>query len=130
MDEQHSITLRVVGQGKNPTINSNWFVSGSVHIRTGKSATTGKLTKYDAPEIKIKTTGGADANNKTVWTKVDASRRLAIESEITTSEGTKTVRFSQLLNYINEARYTDDGWVQVIRIYISRDFIFDNIFSG
>ncbi|KAG5654277.1 hypothetical protein H0H81_005126 [Sphagnurus paluster] len=108
----HSITLRVVGQGTAPTINSNWFVSGSVHVRLGKSPTTGRITKYDVLDIKSLTVGGASSGNKTVWTKVDVSRELSIEAELTTSEGTTTVSFTQSLRYNNEARYADHGWVQ------------------
>ncbi|RDB29168.1 Peptide-N4-(N-acetyl-beta-glucosaminyl)asparagine amidase A [Hypsizygus marmoreus] len=108
----HSVTFRVVGQGQNPTINSNWFVSGSIHIRMGNSTTTGKMKRYEVSDLQSRTSGGASSRNETVWTTVNASRKLFIESELVTSEGMKTVSFSQFLNYANEARYADDGWVQ------------------
>ncbi|KAK7064714.1 peptide N-acetyl-beta-D-glucosaminyl asparaginase amidase A-domain-containing protein [Favolaschia claudopus] len=111
--KQHTITLRVVGQGTTaPTFNSNWFVSGSIHVRTGKTQTTGKITSYRAPALKISTTGGSSAGNTTIWTKVVAHRELAIESELFTSEGKKIVTFSQSLDYTNTAQYADEGWVQ------------------
>lgn len=109
----HTITLRVLGQGTKPTINPNWFVSGSIHVRTGNTTTTGKLKKYEAPPLRATTSGGASAGNETVWTTVSVSRELVIESDIITSDGVKTVRFSQSLEYINKARYADDGWIQV-----------------
>jgi hypothetical protein len=51
--------------------------------------------------------------NGTVWTKVNVSRALTIETTLFTSEGRKTVKFSQSLKYSNQARYEDEGWVQV-----------------
>ncbi|GLB36566.1 putative peptide-N4-(N-acetyl-beta-glucosaminyl)asparagine amidase A [Lyophyllum shimeji] len=108
----HSVTLRVLGQGKEPTINSNWFVSGSIHVRRGSSRTTGRMTRYEVPDLQSRTLGAATAGNETVWTQVDVSRELSIESELVTSEGTRTVTFTQSLRYTNEARYADEGWVQ------------------
>ena len=119
----HAITFRVVGQGTNPTINPNWFVSGSIHVRTGNSTTTGKITQYQAPQLRITTSGGATVGNETVWTNVSASRDLYIESEIFTSEGMKTVGFSQSLEYINNAQYADGGLVQVCDINVFMDNI-------
>ncbi|KAJ7456451.1 peptide N-acetyl-beta-D-glucosaminyl asparaginase amidase A-domain-containing protein [Mycena latifolia] len=109
----HTVTLRVVGQGITaPSFNSNWFVSGSIHVRTGRSKTTGKMTSYSAPKLKISTVGGSSPGNTTVWTKVVAHRELKIESELHTSEGKKSVRFSQSLDFTNEAKYADEGWIQ------------------
>ncbi|KAL0956183.1 hypothetical protein HGRIS_002343 [Hohenbuehelia grisea] len=108
----HSITLRVQGQGTNPSINSNWFVSGSVHSRTGSRKTTGRITKYSIGALDIKTTGGATAGNATVWTKVTAARKINIQAELTTERGTEVVSFTQDLHYSNDARYEDEGWVQ------------------
>ncbi|KAJ7922958.1 peptide N-acetyl-beta-D-glucosaminyl asparaginase amidase A-domain-containing protein [Mycena leptocephala] len=109
----HSVTLRVVGQGVTaPSFNSDWFVSGSIHVRTGTSKTTGKMTSYSAPAVKISTTGGSSPGNTTVWTKVVAHRELKIESELLTSEGKKIVSFSQSLDFTNTAQYADEGWIQ------------------
>ncbi|KAJ7071566.1 peptide N-acetyl-beta-D-glucosaminyl asparaginase amidase A-domain-containing protein [Mycena amicta] len=112
--QQHTVTLRVVGQGLTPpTFNSNWFLSGSIHVRTGTGPTTGKMTKYSVPTLDISTIGGASAGNATVWTKVVAHRKLEIESELVTAEGERmSVSFSQVLDYSNVARYIDDGWIQ------------------
>ncbi|KAJ6573981.1 peptide N-acetyl-beta-D-glucosaminyl asparaginase amidase A-domain-containing protein, partial [Mycena vulgaris] len=110
---QHTVTLRVVGQGITaPSFNSNWFVSGSIHVRTGSSKTTGKITSYSAPKVQISTVGGSSPGNTTVWTKVVAHRELKIESELFTSEGKKSVSFSQSLHFTNEAKYADEGWIQ------------------
>ncbi|THU89445.1 hypothetical protein K435DRAFT_761136, partial [Dendrothele bispora CBS 962.96] len=108
----HNITLRVVGQGTNPTFNSNWFLSGSIHVRTGNSKTTGRITVHNVPDLTTDTVGNVSPGNVTVWTKVTASRSLNIESELHTSEGIKKVKFSQSLSYINEATYADEGWIQ------------------
>lgn len=116
LDEQttHTVTLRVVGQGLTaPSFNSDWFVSGSIHVRTGTSKTTGKIISYNAPALKISTTGGSTPGNTTVWTKVVAHRELDIKSELLTSEGKRTVSFSQSLDYVNTAQYADAGWIQV-----------------
>lgn len=68
---------------------------------------------YSAPPNKVITTGGASAENATVWTKVSTQRDLSVQSVLHTSEGTKVVRFHQTLNYVNKAKYIDEGWVQV-----------------
>ncbi|KAF8887761.1 peptide N-acetyl-beta-D-glucosaminyl asparaginase amidase A-domain-containing protein [Infundibulicybe gibba] len=111
-DRAHNITLRVVGQGVSPSINSNWFVSGCIHVRTGTTKTTGKMTAYHAPQLLITTTGRVSAGNETVTTSITASREFMVESEINTSEGKKTIKFSQSLSYSNIARYANDGWIQ------------------
>lgn len=111
----HNITLQVRGQGADgASINSNWFVSGSVHGRVGTGPTTGRMSVYeveDAAEFEV--TGGASADNATLWTKVVGGRHLKIESELQTAEGTKTVSFVQDLGYRNDGTYADEGWLQV-----------------
>ncbi|KAG7450728.1 uncharacterized protein BT62DRAFT_1001519 [Guyanagaster necrorhizus] len=57
---------------------------------------------YEVPDLDIQTLGGASEENETVWTRVIVHRDLDIQSEIYTSEGTKTVTFTQSLNYIND----------------------------
>ncbi|KAK7041711.1 hypothetical protein VNI00_009000 [Paramarasmius palmivorus] len=111
-ENPHNVTLKVVGQGTSPTINSNWFVSGSIHIRNGTTKTTGAIKTYNAPDTVVTTTGGASEGNVTVWTKVTAKRDFSVEAELQTGEGTKVVSFTQSLSYINEARYADEGWLQ------------------
>ncbi|KAJ7171872.1 peptide N-acetyl-beta-D-glucosaminyl asparaginase amidase A-domain-containing protein [Mycena crocata] len=110
---QHTVTLRVIGQGTSaPTFNSNWFVSGNLFVKNGSSKTTGRMTSYNVPALKISTIGGASTGNTTVWTKVVARRELKIESELITSEGKKSVSFSQSLHFVNEGQYADEGWIQ------------------
>lgn len=110
---QHNVTLRVSGQGTSPSFNFNWFLSGSVHVRTGSTDTTGRMTRYQVGNLQTQTAGGSSSLNGTVWTRVTASRDVRVESELITSEGKKVVEFSQSLSYENEATYEDDGWVQV-----------------
>jgi hypothetical protein len=71
------------------------------------------MLKYQAPDLIINTTGGMLADNKTVWTRVDAQREFLVESELKTSEGLRMVTFKQELQFINSAEYADDGWLQV-----------------
>ncbi|KAH9944490.1 peptide N-acetyl-beta-D-glucosaminyl asparaginase amidase A-domain-containing protein [Epithele typhae] len=109
----HNITLRVLGQGEDPTINSNWFVSGSLHVWVGKKNVSGTMTRYeidDAPASR--TSGRASADNATVYTSVVANRTVLIESVLYRDKGRQVVRFEQHLAYSNDQKYEDDGWVQ------------------
>lgn len=108
----HNITLAVVGQGSAPSINSNWFVSGGLHLKLGDGPTKGFITKYEVPEAETTTTGGASDGNVTVWAQVAAQRELNIEAELETSEGNRTVRLVQSLSYSNSQLYADEGWLQ------------------
>ncbi|KXN87539.1 Peptide-N4-(N-acetyl-beta-glucosaminyl)asparagine amidase A [Leucoagaricus sp. SymC.cos] len=116
----HSMTLAVRGQGQNPSFNSNWFVSGSIHVRRGTSKTSGRLLKYHAPEPEIRTIGGVERGNRTVWTRVDVRRAILVESELHTSDGLKVVTFKQDLQFINTAQYEDDGWLQGSREWVNQ----------
>ncbi|KAH7094206.1 peptide N-acetyl-beta-D-glucosaminyl asparaginase amidase A-domain-containing protein [Auriculariales sp. MPI-PUGE-AT-0066] len=109
----HNVTLRVQGQGlEAPSFNSNWYISGSVHVRLGSGTTTGTMTKYDVGELHIDTTGGASDGNGTVWTKVTASRKISVESTLKIGNTTRKAVFSQNLSYSNDAKYEDEGWLQ------------------
>lgn len=112
----HNITLRVQGQGiQTPSINSNWFVSGSVHVRTGRKPVSGRVTKYQVQSAPNPVTrvGAYGAANETVWATVVANRSILIESELVGDEGSRVVRFEQKLGYTNDQKYADEGWVQV-----------------
>ena len=113
---EHTVTLRVRGQGESPTINSNWFVSGSLHVWLGESEVSGEMTKYEAQAEPLpETTGQASEDKATVRTSVAATRAVVIESVLHGDEGRKVVRFEQQLAYTNEQKYVSDGWVQVSR---------------
>lgn len=113
-DKSHTFTLRVRGQGFSPSINSNWFVSGSMHVKLGKSRVTGKMTTYDIQSNPvIRTSGSATKDNSTVNTSVVAQRRVVIASEIRGDSGSQVVRFEQNLKYSNLQKYEGEGWVQV-----------------
>ncbi|KAI0825199.1 peptide N-acetyl-beta-D-glucosaminyl asparaginase amidase A-domain-containing protein [Trametes gibbosa] len=110
---EHTITLRVRGQGQSPTINSNWFVSGSLHLWLGKSNISGKVTQYQVPaDAHSGTVGGASQGNATVWTSVTADRSIVVESVLHGDRGQEVVRFEQHLRYSNEQRYEGEGLVQ------------------
>lgn len=125
----HEVTLAVRGQGRSPSFNSNWFISGSVHIRRGSSRTSGRMRVYHAPEPEISTTGHISQDNQTVSTLVTARRIFMVESELQTSEGAKIVTFKQDLQFTNTAQYVDEGWIQVQLLtekvfYASSDYPF------
>ena len=111
---EHTITLRVRGQGQSPSINANWFVSGSLHVWLGKTEISGRMTKYAAETEPLpRTSGSVSADNATVLTSVVANRSIVIESELHGDKGAYTVRFEQRLGYSNDQKYTGQGWVQV-----------------
>ncbi|KAI0639283.1 peptide N-acetyl-beta-D-glucosaminyl asparaginase amidase A-domain-containing protein [Trametes polyzona] len=110
---EHSITLRVLGQGQSPSINSNWFLSGSLHLWLGRINVSGRIVRYEASIApRTKTTGGAAADNATVRTSVTANRTLIVESVLSGDHGPRVVRFEQHLGYSNEQKYVGDGLVQ------------------
>ncbi|KAI0651735.1 peptide N-acetyl-beta-D-glucosaminyl asparaginase amidase A-domain-containing protein [Trametes meyenii] len=110
---EHTITLRVLGQGQSPSINSNWYVSGSLHLWLGASNISGTITKYEvSSDPFIKTTGSASEGNTTVKTSVVAKRSLVIESVFHGDNGRHIARFEQHLNYGNDQRYAGAGLVQ------------------
>ncbi|KAI0793389.1 peptide N-acetyl-beta-D-glucosaminyl asparaginase amidase A-domain-containing protein [Abortiporus biennis] len=108
----HSIVLRLLGQGTNPSINSNWFVSGSLHLQLGSSPVSGSRRVYDVGPLKVQTTGQVTPGNVTVSTNIMASRHIVVESEIYDDRGLQIIRFEQNLHYRNDQNYTDSGWVQ------------------
>lgn len=116
--------MRIRGQGTDPSINSNWFLSGSLHIVTGKEPVTGSIQVYEVPNLEISTEGHVADDNSTVSTVVKATRTLKIESELNTAEGKKRVSFTQTLDYSNEAAYADEGWVQVTKSPPSNQIIY------
>ena len=111
---EHDITLRVRGQGEDPTINSNWYVSGSLHVWLGKTEVSGAMTTYTAPGDALAVTSGTvSADNATVRTSVVANRSIVIESVLHGDKGRQVIRFEQQLGFTNEQKYVSDGWVQV-----------------
>lgn len=115
----HNITLSAHGQGENgPTINSNWFVSGALHIVTGRTRLQGKITVYQASEPSILNKAWSDDGNVTVKQSVHAQRELVIQAELEGDTGKQTVRFEQSLKYDNAQTYSDSGWVQVSRHFL------------
>jgi hypothetical protein len=108
----HNITFRVIGQGTNPTINSNWYVSGSIHVTLGTGRTTGNITSHHIGELHIETTGEATEGNVSVTTSVTASRQIEITAMLVTDKREKIYSFRQNLKYFNDAKYTNEGWIQ------------------
>jgi hypothetical protein len=110
----HNITLSVRGQGEDgSTINSNWFISGALHIVTGRTRLQGQITLHQASEPSISNKAWSDDGNVTVEQSVHAQRNLIVQAELEGDAGKQIVRFEQSLNYDNAQTYSDSGWVQV-----------------
>lgn len=114
--QPHNISLDVVSAESDHAINQNWFVSGSLQVVTDPSgkATTGKITQYQADDFAVgKTTGSVGANGD-VNVTVAATRKIHIESEITSGSGKTThVVWDQSLKYSNTQNYLDNTTIQV-----------------
>jgi len=112
----HAITLNVVSEESNHTINSNWFVSAALQVVTGSSSkpTTGKITSYNVSPYST-TKSSAIVNGANTDITVTASRQLSIEAEIVAGDGSKTlVVWEQSLSYSNTQNYIDNATSQVV----------------
>lgn len=114
--KSHNISIDVVSAEANHTINSNWYVSGSLQVVTDSSSepTTGKITVYNAqPYAQTSTTGSLGANGDLNVT-VSATRSIQIESEFTSGSGVYTyVSWSQNLEYSNTQYYLNNYMINV-----------------
>jgi hypothetical protein len=123
----HNITLRVSGQGKNaPSFNSNWFVSGSLHLTLGRDAISGRIARYEVPSSPniVVRAGAIGEANETVWQEVVASRKIVIEADLVRDAGrVERVRFEQSFTFSNKQRYADEGWLQVSARLATHEFV-------
>ena len=114
--QPHTISLDVVSAEDNHAINQNWFVSGNLQVVTDPSGrpTTGKITRYNAEPFAETATTGVVGDNGDVNVTVAATRRIHIESVITSGSGKTThVVWSQNLQYSNTQNFLDNTFVQV-----------------
>ncbi|KAL0946894.1 hypothetical protein HGRIS_013058 [Hohenbuehelia grisea] len=112
----HIITIDVASaEPDNHTILQNWFVSGLLQVVTDSSSkpTTGKITSYSADPFAVSTNNAVVGANGDVDITVTASRKIRIESQITSGSGKSTrVVFSQDLRYSNVQTYRDNFGIQ------------------
>ncbi len=112
----HNLSIDVVSAESDHTINQNWFVSGSLQVKTDPSSkpTTGKITVYDASPFAVTSTTGSVGTNGDVNVTVQATRNIHIESEFTSGSGKTThVVWTQALSYSNTQNYLDNTFIQV-----------------
>jgi hypothetical protein len=111
--QEHTFEIRVVGinnDGKGQgiltdQIGSNWVVTGKVFVwlDVDGSFTTGTAPTISAPEPALTLSSsvqrGTNGSVKALDYSVNVSRSLTISSTIETSEGSKTVSWSQALMF-------------------------------
>lgn len=116
----HNIGLDVVSAESDHTINQNWFVSGNLQVVTDPSGkpTTGKITQYQVDDFAATNTTGSVGTNGDVNVTVAATRKIHIESVITSGSGKTThVVWDQRLKYSNTQNYLDNTTIQVRHIF-------------
>ncbi|KAI0709482.1 peptide N-acetyl-beta-D-glucosaminyl asparaginase amidase A-domain-containing protein [Earliella scabrosa] len=124
--QPHTISLDVVSAEDNHAINQNWFVSGNLQVVTDPSGrpTTGKITRYNAEPFAETATTGVVGDNGDVNVTVAATRRIHIESVITSGSGKTThVVWSQNLQYSNTQNFLDDTFVQIVNQSATGNFL-------
>ncbi|TFK76438.1 hypothetical protein BDN72DRAFT_235731 [Pluteus cervinus] len=113
--QPHTFTIDVASAESDHAINQNWFVSGLLQIVTDPSPkpTVGRITKYSVDPFAVSSTTGSVGTNGDVNVTVTASRKIEIESEITSGSGeTNIVVWSQSLEYSNTQNYLQNVTIQ------------------
>ena len=124
--EAHTFEIRVAGlndDGHNDAtiseiVGSYWIVSGKIFIFSDKpgSVTTGSkfVATLPTPQIQISSTITTNATgaNQSLTYNTEVSRQLAISSTIITSQGSRSVSWTQHLAYLNGNMLTSQGFVQ------------------
>ncbi|KAJ8521617.1 hypothetical protein ONZ45_g1709 [Pleurotus djamor] len=114
----HNITIDVASAEQDHAIEQNWYVSGNLQIVTDASSrpTKGKVLSYSAEPFARSSVEGRIEGEGSVDFNVKATRKLHVESVISSGSG-KTVRvqWSQNLEYTNAQVYRENGTVQTLR---------------
>lgn len=123
----HTFEIKVAGisdDGKGnavltETVGSNWVVTGKVFVWLGNegSITQGTTPTVNAPEAHLSVsslvTKGANGSVEALEYSVHAARSLSIISTITTSEGSRDVKWVQNLNFAIDGKLSNGGNDQV-----------------
>ncbi|BGP36823.1 hypothetical protein JCM10449v2_000725 [Rhodotorula kratochvilovae] len=110
----HEFAFSVLGQGKDGSVNDNWFITGALHLVLDPSnppvRTTGRMLSYDvAPLPLIISAGFPSPDGKTLRTLLSVQRTLDIRAELETGAGRKEVRVSHEVRFENDQFYDDYG---------------------
>ncbi|GAA6005589.1 hypothetical protein JCM10207_005261 [Rhodosporidiobolus poonsookiae] len=113
----HNISFSVYGQGKGGSVNSNWFLTGALHIVLDPTAppvrTTGRQLIYEVtPEPFIISAGFPSTD--ALKTVVEGQRSVNIVSELETGSGKKVVHWGQAATVENQQNYADDGAYETV----------------
>ncbi|KAF1960134.1 hypothetical protein CC80DRAFT_286438 [Byssothecium circinans] len=121
--KEHIFEIRIVGIDNvgngtaqlSSTIGSNWPVSGKVFVwlDTEGSVTKGSAPTISAPEPALEVSSsvskGDNGSVKALDYSVKASRKFSLSSTIKTSEGSKTVSWSQDLTFWLNGQLSNGG---------------------
>lgn len=115
----HNFTLIVIGQGVDHSINNNWFLTGSLHIKLDKSLpvvrTTGKIVSHTAsPFPATSLIGHVDDKLNKVEAFVTSQCTLEIVSIVTTGSGTNLVKVTQDISFSNKQVFLDGGAIESV----------------
>jgi hypothetical protein len=116
----HAISLDVASAENNHAINQNWYLSAALQVFTDTSSnpTTGKMTQYSVEPFSQTTTVGSVGGNGDVNVTVSATRKVHIESTITSGSGkVNKVVWDQSLEYNNVQNYLSNTTIQVGEIH-------------
>ena len=128
--QPHTISLLVVSDEKDSSINNNWYLSGNIKVHffdpiatdlylfdqvaldpSGRP-TTGNITRYDA-SLESKHSVQRIGDNSYNFT-VDVKRLLSIEASLVSGSGKKTnVAWNQNLHFTNVQSYLNNASVMV-----------------
>ncbi|GAA5892526.1 hypothetical protein JCM6882_005639 [Rhodosporidiobolus microsporus] len=112
--KKHTISFAVFGQGADETVNSNWFITGALHVVLDPTSppvrTTGRLLSHQVtPSPFILSGGFPSADGKELKTSVKGTRSVNIVAEVVTGSGKKVVHWGQAATLENKQFYTDEG---------------------
>ncbi|GAA5831520.1 hypothetical protein JCM11251_004051 [Rhodosporidiobolus azoricus] len=111
--KEHTISFAVVGQGKNETVNNNWFITGALHLVLDPTSppirTTGRILSHQVtPSPFILSGGFPSADGAELKTSVKGTRSVNIVAELVTGSGKKLVHWGQAATLENKQFYTDE----------------------
>ncbi|GAA5983302.1 hypothetical protein JCM11641_002256 [Rhodosporidiobolus odoratus] len=110
----HEFSFVVYGQGKNHSINADWFLTGALHLILDPTVppvrTTGHLLGYEVtPEPLILSGGFPSRHQESLKTVVKGTRAVNIIGELKTGSGAKIVHWGQAFSIENKQFWTDEG---------------------
>ncbi|ROV93996.1 hypothetical protein VSDG_06263 [Cytospora chrysosperma] len=120
---EHVFELKVVGYDSSTmlgTIASNWWVSGEIFLwlDEGGNQTTGGDLQVSRPEptfdLFSATTTYSNGSNSSLLVELSVQRALTFSNTITTSTGTRLLKWGQDLSYNNIQNFTAAGYNETL----------------